>query len=122
MGHPDKVADQVADAFLDVMLTVDPDARVACEILVTGSQLVVAGEASSSVHIPTADEIEQIVRETVIAIGYHDEALGFDGKTARVEVLLQPQSPDIALGVDASDGELGAGDQGMMFGYANRET
>jgi len=113
-GHPDKVADQISDAVLDAILARDPAARVACETLVTTGMAVVAGEITTRtyVHIP------DIVRETVRAIGYTDAAFGFDAQTCAVLTSIDRQSPDIAMGVDRE----GAGDQGMMFGYATDET
>ena len=118
-GHPDKVADQISDAVLDHILARDPAARVACETLVTTGMAVVAGEITTTtyVHIP------DIVRETVHDIGYTDASYGFDAQTCAVLTSIDRQSPDIAMGVDASkQKEQGAGDQGMMFGYATRET
>ena len=113
-GHPDKVADQISDAVLDSILSRDPAARVACETLVTTGMAVVAGEITTRtyVHIP------DIVRATVRRIGYTDASYGFDAQTCAVLTSIDRQSPDIALGVDRD----GAGDQGMMFGYATDET
>ncbi|HJW33733.1 MAG TPA: methionine adenosyltransferase [Holophagaceae bacterium] len=113
-GHPDKIADQISDAVLDAALTDDPTSRVACETLVTTGLVVVAGEITTKTYIPVA----KLVRETVNAIGYDDGRKGFDGNTCAVMVTLDQQSPDIAMGVDTG----GAGDQGLMFGYATRET
>src|ERR671918_322550 len=118
-GHPDKVADQISDAVLDAILARDPAGRVACETLVTTGMAVVAGEITTTtyVHIP------DLVRETVESIGYTDAAYGFDGRTCAVLTSIDRQSPDIAMGVDSGKAkEQGAGDQGMMFGYATSET
>src|SRR3954464_2238722 len=113
-GHPDKVADQISDAVLDAILAEDPAGRVACETLVTTGLAVVAGEITTNtyVHIP------EIVRGTIERIGYTDATDGFDSKTCAVMSTIDKQSPDIAQGVDTG----GAGDQGMMFGYASDET
>src|ERR687883_246840 len=118
-GHPDKVADQISDSVLDAILAQDPDGRVACETLVTTGMAVIAGEITTStyVHIP------DLVRETVESIGYTDASYGFDGRTCAVLTTIDRQSPDIAMGVDSgAKKEQGAGDQGMMFGYATDET
>ncbi|MDP2530203.1 MAG: methionine adenosyltransferase [Candidatus Palauibacterales bacterium] len=113
-GHPDKVADQISDAVLDAMLAEDPDARVACETLVTTGLALLAGEVTTSayVHLP------EVVRDTIRSIGYDDPRIGFAGDTCAVLTSIDKQSPDIAMGVDRG----GAGDQGMMFGYATDET
>ncbi len=121
MGHPDKVSDRISDAVLDAMLRQNPDARVACEVMVTGGTVIVAGEISGA----DFDDglIGRIARETITACGYDSSSRGFNAGEVKVHNLIVPQSEDIALGVDAGqDGELGAGDQGMMFGYANRDT
>lgn len=120
-GHPDKVADQISDAILDAMLRQDPDSRVACETLVTTGMVVVAGEVTTKAYV----EIPDIVRETIHRIGYNHDDYQFDADSCGIMASLHSQSPDIAQGVNVGEGldkDQGAGDQGMMFGYATAET
>lgn len=113
-GHPDKIADQVSDSILDAIYAEDPQGRVACETLVTTGMAIVAGEITTSCYV----EIPKVVRQTIKEIGYDKPEYGFDHLTCGVLIAIQGQSPDIAMGVDIG----GAGDQGMMFGYATNET
>jgi S-adenosylmethionine synthetase len=113
-GHPDKIADQISDAVLDAVLEQDPYGRVACEVLVTTGICVVAGEITTTCYV----DVPKIVRRTIQEVGYTDATFGFDCKTCGVLNAIQPQSPDIAMGVDPG----GAGDQGLMFGFACNET
>jgi S-adenosylmethionine synthetase len=118
-GHPDKIADQISDAVLDAILAKDPNGRVACETFVTTGLVLVGGEITTSAYV----DIQRIARGTIKRIGYNDSLMGFDYRTCAVMVTIDKQSGDIKRGVDESqDHEQGAGDQGMMFGYASDET
>ncbi len=118
-GHPDKVADQISDAILDALLTVDPHARVAVETLVTTGLVVIAGEVRTSAYV----DMQQVARRTIAQIGYDQPGLGFDAHSSAIMLAIDDQSPDIAQGVDPTTSKsLGAGDQGIMFGYATAET
>jgi S-adenosylmethionine synthetase len=113
-GHPDKIADQISDAVLDAVLADDPMGRVACEVMVTTGTCIVAGEITTKTYV----DVQRIARSTIDYVGYNDATYGFDASTCGVHNLIQSQSPDISMGVDTG----GAGDQGMMFGYACDET
>lgn len=127
-GHPDKICDQISDAILDELLKQDPDSRVACETCVTTNFVLLMGEVSTKASV----DYEKTVRDVIREIGYTDESMGFDADSCRIDIRLDEQSPDIAMGVDRSletreaensdEDDNGAGDQGMMFGYASSET
>src|SRR5438105_75927 len=113
-GHPDKIADQISDAVLDAVLEQAPRGRVACEVMVTAGTCIVAGEITTTCYV----DVPNVVRRTIEEVGYTDATYGFDCKTCGVLNAIQGQSPDIAIGVDPG----GAGDQGLMFGYACNES
>lgn len=119
-GHPDKIADQISDAVLDAALEQDPFSRVACEVFTTTNTVIVGGEITTTARL----DIEKIARDTLVEIGYTDDCYGINGYTCDVQVLVHTQSADIAMGVDSSSDtkEIGAGDQGIMFGFATDET
>ncbi len=118
-GHPDKIADQISDAILDALIAQDPNCRVACETVVKSGMVFISGEITTNAWV----DMEQIARDTILEIGYDNPHIGFDGETCAVLTAIGKQSPDISRGVDhREDHELGAGDQGMMFGYASHET
>lgn len=120
-GHPDKLADQISDAILDALLAQDPHSRVACEVVIKSGLVLITGEITTTAWI----DMEQVARNVIREVGYCDHKYGFDADTCAVITAISKQSPDIAMGVDidpSKNKELGAGDQGMMFGYASRET
>jgi S-adenosylmethionine synthetase len=120
-GHPDKLADQISDAVLDAIISKDPNARVACEVVIKSGMVLITGEITTNAWV----DMEHVARGVIRDVGYTDHRYGFDSDTCAILTAISKQSPDIAMGVDvdpAKNKELGAGDQGMMFGYATRET
>lgn len=120
-GHPDKLADQISDAVLDALISKDPASRVACEVVIKSGMVLITGEITTTAWV----DMEQVARNVIRNVGYTDHQYGFDADTCAILTAISKQSPDIAMGVDsdpAKNKEMGAGDQGMMFGYATRET
>ena len=118
-GHPDKVADQISDAVLDAIIKDDPSCRVACETLITRNKVILSAEIKSTVSV----DYKKIVKDTLLAIGYNEDSTGFNANTCDIDLYIEEQSPDISMGVDQKGtGIIGAGDQGLMFGYATNEN
>ena len=118
-GHPDKVADQISDAVLDSIIKDDPNCRVACETLITRNRVILSAEIKSTI----SPDFERIIKDTLLSIGYDDESKGFDANNCDIDLYIEEQSADISMGVDQIDSEIiGAGDQGLMFGYATKEN
>ena len=118
-GHPDKVADQISDAVLDSIIKDDPNCRVACETLITRNRVILSAEIKSTI----SPDFERIIKDTLLSIGYDDESKGFDANNCDIDLYIEEQSADISMGVDKIDSEIiGAGDQGLMFGYATKEN
>ena len=118
-GHPDKVADQISDAVLDSIIKEDPNCRVACETLITRNRVILSAEIKSTF----SPDFNKIIKETLLSIGYDDESKGFNANNCNIDLYIEEQSPDISMGVDKKDSDIiGAGDQGLMFGYATKEN
>lgn len=117
-GHPDKICDQISDAILDEILKQDPNAKVACEVFATTNYLLIGGQISTNAQV----DYQQIARNTLIRIGYNNDDYGINADTCVIDIKIEQQSPDIALGIELKDDEIGAGDQGIMFGYATNES
>lgn len=117
-GHPDKICDQISDAILDEVLKQDKNAKVACEVFATTNYLLIGGQISSTAIV----NYEQVARDVLKKNGYVDDAYGINANTCKIDIKIESQSPDIAQGVELSNDQIGAGDQGIMFGYATNES